>query len=193
MQRSCSSLRVSVKRASPALAEAIMPALDTRESVRVDLPWSTWAITDMLRMLCFRSMMARSCSIVNLTMVTAGREPRGSLQPHAERVATQAHNKVALGNRQNGGVQVCVQPCCGARTQRLACVTTGCGDPAIQSSQSCPKLAPKFRLHFESINQLHRACWSLGNCSCDACALVASLDLRLVQLKMRRFAGFSAL
>jgi hypothetical protein len=41
--------RVSVNRMSPALAPAIIPALDTKESVKVDLPWSTWAITDMLR------------------------------------------------------------------------------------------------------------------------------------------------
>lgn len=34
-------LRVSVKRVSPARAEAMMPALHTRESVNVDLPWST--------------------------------------------------------------------------------------------------------------------------------------------------------
>jgi hypothetical protein len=26
---------------------AMMPAAATRESVRVDLPWSTWAMTDM--------------------------------------------------------------------------------------------------------------------------------------------------
>mmetsp|Transcript_20616 Transcript_20616/g.66123 ORF Transcript_20616/g.66123 Transcript_20616/m.66123 type:complete len:292 (-) Transcript_20616:195-1070(-) len=38
MHRSCSSARVSVKRASPAFLAAIMPALDTSESVRVDLP-----------------------------------------------------------------------------------------------------------------------------------------------------------
>lgn len=42
MQRSCSSLRMSVKRVSPAPAEAMMPALHTRESFSVDLPWSTW-------------------------------------------------------------------------------------------------------------------------------------------------------
>jgi hypothetical protein len=36
--RSCSSARVSVKRASPALFEAIMPAFCTKESVNVDLP-----------------------------------------------------------------------------------------------------------------------------------------------------------
>ena len=38
MHLSCSSLRVSVKRASPALAPAMIPALLTRESVRVDFP-----------------------------------------------------------------------------------------------------------------------------------------------------------
>lgn len=38
MQRSCSSLRVSVKRVSPARDEAMIPALDTSESVRVDFP-----------------------------------------------------------------------------------------------------------------------------------------------------------
>lgn len=67
MQRSCSSLRVSVKRVSPARAEAMMPAFDTRESVRVDFPWSTCAITDMLRMLAFLSMMARIWSMVKFT------------------------------------------------------------------------------------------------------------------------------
>lgn len=41
IQRSCSSLRVSVKRVSPALEEAMIPALHTKESVKVDLPWST--------------------------------------------------------------------------------------------------------------------------------------------------------
>jgi hypothetical protein len=38
---SCSSWRVSVNRASPAFAAEIIPARWTRESVRVDLPWST--------------------------------------------------------------------------------------------------------------------------------------------------------
>lgn len=38
---SCSSLRVSVNRVSPALAPAMIPAFDTSESVNVDLPWST--------------------------------------------------------------------------------------------------------------------------------------------------------
>lgn len=67
MQRSCSSLRVSVKRVSPARDEAMIPALDTSESVSVDFPWSTWAITDMFRMLDFLSMMARIWSTVKLT------------------------------------------------------------------------------------------------------------------------------
>ena len=86
MQRSCSSGRVSVMRASPALAADMMPARSIRESVRVDLPWSTaqewsasvvmafrclcsrrscnspWAMTDMLRTLAALSMRARICS-----------------------------------------------------------------------------------------------------------------------------------
>lgn len=36
--RSFSSSLVSVNRMSPAFAEAMIPAFDTRESVRVDLP-----------------------------------------------------------------------------------------------------------------------------------------------------------
>lgn len=67
MQRSCSSLRVSVKRVSPARADAMIPAFDTSESVKVDFPWSTCAITDMLRMLAFLSMMARTWSTVKFT------------------------------------------------------------------------------------------------------------------------------
>lgn len=47
--RSCSSARVSVARASPALPDEMIPALARRESVKVDLPWSTCAMTDMLR------------------------------------------------------------------------------------------------------------------------------------------------
>ena len=39
--RSFSSSRVSVKRISPAFAVAIIPALETKESVNVDFPWST--------------------------------------------------------------------------------------------------------------------------------------------------------
>lgn len=38
MHLSCSSFLVSVKRVSPALALAIIPALLTSESVRVDFP-----------------------------------------------------------------------------------------------------------------------------------------------------------
>ena len=60
MHLSCSSLRVSVNLVSPARLPAMMPALLTRESVNVDLPWSTWAITDMLRMLARLSMMDRT-------------------------------------------------------------------------------------------------------------------------------------
>jgi hypothetical protein len=39
--------RVSVNLISPAFAPAIIPALETNESVKVDFPWSTWAMTDM--------------------------------------------------------------------------------------------------------------------------------------------------
>lgn len=39
--RSFSSGLVSVYRVSPAFALAMIPAFDTRESVRVDFPWST--------------------------------------------------------------------------------------------------------------------------------------------------------
>ena len=64
---SCSSFLVSVALVSPAFAPAIIPALDKRESVRVDLPWSTWAITDMFRILCFLSMIPRISSTVKFT------------------------------------------------------------------------------------------------------------------------------
>ena len=67
MHRSCSSFRVSVKRVSPALELAMIPALLTRESVRVDFPWSTWAITDMLRMFFLLSMIPRIWSTVKFT------------------------------------------------------------------------------------------------------------------------------
>lgn len=66
---SCSSLRVSVKRVSPALAFAIIPALDTRESVNVDLPWSTWAMTDMLRIFRFLSIIPLISSTVKFTCI----------------------------------------------------------------------------------------------------------------------------
>ena len=39
--RSFSSSLVSVYRVSPAFAPAMIPAFETRESVRVDFPWST--------------------------------------------------------------------------------------------------------------------------------------------------------
>jgi len=39
--RSFSSGLVSVNRTSPAFAEAMIPAFETRESVKVDFPWST--------------------------------------------------------------------------------------------------------------------------------------------------------
>lgn len=64
---SCSSFRVSVNRVSPALAEAMMPALHTKESVKVDLPWSTWAITDIFLILDFLSMIAGIWPTVKFT------------------------------------------------------------------------------------------------------------------------------
>ena len=64
---SCSSFLVSVARVSPAFALAIIPAFDNRESVKVDLPWSTWAITDMFRILCFLSIIVRISSTVKFT------------------------------------------------------------------------------------------------------------------------------
>jgi hypothetical protein len=53
--RSFSSCLVSVKRISPAFDDAMIPALDTRESVRVDLPWST-AIMHMILFKFFLSV-----------------------------------------------------------------------------------------------------------------------------------------
>ena len=64
---SCSSFLVSVARVSPAFALAIIPAFDNKESVKVDLPWSTWAITDMFRILCFLSIIVRISSTVKFT------------------------------------------------------------------------------------------------------------------------------
>jgi len=64
---SCSSFLVSVNLVSPARALAIIPALHTKESVRVDLPWSTWAITDMFLMLDFLSIIPRIWSTVKFT------------------------------------------------------------------------------------------------------------------------------
>ena len=61
MQRSCSSCcDVSVSRVSPARELAMMPALLTSESENIDLPWSTWAITDTLRMFNRLSMISRT-------------------------------------------------------------------------------------------------------------------------------------
>ena len=64
---SCSSFLVSVALVSPALEAAMMPALATRESVRVDLPWSTWAITDMFLMFLFLSIHCLTWSTVKFT------------------------------------------------------------------------------------------------------------------------------
>jgi hypothetical protein len=64
---SCSSFLVSVNLVSPALDEAMIPALLTSESVSVDLPWSTWAMTDMFLILHFRSMISRIWSTVKFT------------------------------------------------------------------------------------------------------------------------------
>ena len=57
---SSSSGRVSVY-LSPILLLATIPAFSTRESVRVVLPWSTWAITDMLRTFACLFMIAWTC------------------------------------------------------------------------------------------------------------------------------------
>lgn len=38
---------LSISYASPAFAAEMIPARWTRESVKVDFPWSTWAITLM--------------------------------------------------------------------------------------------------------------------------------------------------
>jgi hypothetical protein len=70
--------RVSVNRMSPALEPAIIPALDTKESVRVDLPWSTCAMTDMLRMLVGRSLVIVS----NLQRVTKSANSRKGEATH---------------------------------------------------------------------------------------------------------------
>lgn len=81
MHLSCSSLRVSVKRVSPARAPAMIPALETSESVRVDLPWSTWAMTDMLRMFRFLSIIWRISSTVKFTC-TNQKTARQHIQHH---------------------------------------------------------------------------------------------------------------
>merc|ERR1719308_298795 len=69
MHLSCSSFLVSVALVSPALAAAIIPALAARESVKVDLPWSTCAITDMFLMLAFLSIHSRTWSTVKFTIL----------------------------------------------------------------------------------------------------------------------------
>ena len=68
-QRTCSSWRVSVRRMSPAEASAMMPAAATSESVSVDLPWSTCAMTDIERM--FRGLDWISCSWVRVKLTCA--------------------------------------------------------------------------------------------------------------------------
>mmetsp|Transcript_108479 Transcript_108479/g.302514 ORF Transcript_108479/g.302514 Transcript_108479/m.302514 type:complete len:213 (-) Transcript_108479:2-640(-) len=65
---SCSSARVSVKRASPACLAEMIPALQMSESVSVDFPWSTCAMTLMDRMLSVLSMIVRICSTVKFGM-----------------------------------------------------------------------------------------------------------------------------
>ena len=80
MQRSCSSWRVSVRRMSPAASTAMMPAAATSESVSVDLPWSTCAMTDMLRIWCL---------------------PRG----HAKASASDAQEYQGVGTRRGSGAE----------------------------------------------------------------------------------------
>jgi hypothetical protein len=81
MPRSASSARLSVKRAVPAACALMMPAFCTSESVSVDLPWSTCAITLMLRMLDVKSMHARSWSTVKFTCRGAGGGGAGDRRP----------------------------------------------------------------------------------------------------------------
>ena len=69
MQGSCCSFLGSVVQVFSAFEAAMMPALVTRESVRVDLPWSTWAFTDMFLMFTFLPMHSRLSSVVKLTMI----------------------------------------------------------------------------------------------------------------------------
>merc|ERR1712142_1063036 len=66
---SCSSFLVSVALVSPALEAAMIQAFATSESVSVDLPWSTWAITDMFRIFFFLSIHSRTSSILKFTMM----------------------------------------------------------------------------------------------------------------------------
>ena len=53
-----SCLTESFTYASPAFAAEMIPARCTRESVRVDLPWSTWAMTDILQKTLVRILVA---------------------------------------------------------------------------------------------------------------------------------------
>lgn len=65
---SFSSSLVSMYLASPADLEAIIPALATKESDKVDFPWSTWAMTDMFLMFPGLSMISLIYSILKLTI-----------------------------------------------------------------------------------------------------------------------------
>ena len=64
---SCSSFLVSMAHLSPAWWAEMNPARAKRESVKVVLPWSTCAITAMLRTFLGRSMAPLSCSMVKFT------------------------------------------------------------------------------------------------------------------------------
>merc|ERR1719428_2636688 len=66
--RSCSSARVSVKRASPAAFAEMIPAFEIRQSDKVDLPWSTCAMMDKHLIWSALSMHARSSSTVKFGM-----------------------------------------------------------------------------------------------------------------------------
>ena len=90
MQRSCSSFLVSVALVSPALAAAMMPAFATSESVSVDFPWSTWAITDMFRMFLFLSMHTRTSSIEKFT---CGKNAHLNIPTTATDFTTLTYNK----------------------------------------------------------------------------------------------------
>ena len=66
---SCSSALVSVNLVSPAESMDIIPAEATKESVKVDFPWSTCATTDMFRILCFFCMISLIWSTVKFTIL----------------------------------------------------------------------------------------------------------------------------
>ena len=53
----------------------MIPAAATSESVRVDLPWSTWAITDMDRMFNGFSWIFCSWAIEKFTILEGGGVP----------------------------------------------------------------------------------------------------------------------